>query len=292
MHPEPHERQKLERLLGGDGAGHAQHAEGAPDLVLQDDALGLEQRLPHLALVFHDLRDDADEVVDDLVLGLAERHLVGDLVEIPRGLGALAVQPAHGQVDLVHGLEHLLDLPGDDQGRQVQHDRDPHARPQIGGASRQVAELRGVRVVDALLEGIVDFVGEFERRPELEARPQALDPEMVLLVDHDADALVRRERHAARPLREGVVAADQVALHQELPFDVLHGRQVVVSHPGPERTILDGGADEPLDRGALLLGGAGQEGESGHVAGQPDAAAHDDIGLRTAAAEPLAGKHL
>ena len=74
--------------------------------------LSRSQRVPGLALVGDDLRNDLADLVQDGRLALAERHLVGDLVEVARRPAALAVQAAHRQVDLLQGPEDLFDLLG------------------------------------------------------------------------------------------------------------------------------------------------------------------------------------
>ena len=52
-----------------------------------------------------DLRQDLFQPLDDGRLGLAERHLVGDLENIAQRLGAFAVKSAHRQAELVDRLD-------------------------------------------------------------------------------------------------------------------------------------------------------------------------------------------
>ena len=114
--------------------------------------------VPGLPLVLHDLLDDLADLVEDLRLALAERHLVGDLVEVAERPAALAVEAADGQVDLLQGAEDLLDLLGQPEGRQVQHDAGPHAGADVGRAGGQVAELRAEGVGELRFEQVVDAV--------------------------------------------------------------------------------------------------------------------------------------
>jgi len=58
-------------------------------------------------------------LVEQRLLALAERHLVGDLVKVSGRPAALAVEAAYRQVDLLQGAEDLLDLLGLLQGRQM-----------------------------------------------------------------------------------------------------------------------------------------------------------------------------
>ncbi len=80
---------------------------------------------------------------------MAERDLVADLVEIALGLGAFAVEAADGEVDFLQAAEDFVDLPGDHQGRQVEHHADAKTGADIGGAGREVAEAVVVGVGDA-----------------------------------------------------------------------------------------------------------------------------------------------
>ena len=66
-------------------------------LVVERDRAIVHQRLARVMLVIDDLRDhDVLEVADDLFLGLAERGLVGDLVEIAGRFGACEFADACG----------------------------------------------------------------------------------------------------------------------------------------------------------------------------------------------------
>ena len=51
-----------------------------------------------------------------------------------------------------------------------------------------------------------------------------LDPQMVFLVDHQADLLVAVDGHAAGALAFGVLAADQLPLDEELAVDAFPAR--------------------------------------------------------------------
>ena len=78
--------------------------------------------------------------LDQFLFAAAQGDLVADLVEIAHRLRAFAVQAADRQADLLQAAEDLLDLPRDDQGRQVQHHAHPHAGADVGGAGGQVAQ--------------------------------------------------------------------------------------------------------------------------------------------------------
>ena len=126
--------------------------------------IGLEQLLAGVELLVDDRREDAVQVLDDALLALAERGLVGDLEDAAAGVGALAEQAAHGHAELVDGADDLFHLAGDDERRQVHHGRGADAGAEVGRARGQVAELRRERVVHVLLEVGIELV---DRRPDL-----------------------------------------------------------------------------------------------------------------------------
>src|SRR5262249_3596307 len=82
---EAHARQQVHRLLGGHHRGRAERAVGAGDAVLQRLPALAQQGGAGLAFVHDDLRDDLADLAEDGRLALAERHLVGDLVEVAGG---------------------------------------------------------------------------------------------------------------------------------------------------------------------------------------------------------------
>jgi hypothetical protein len=48
--------------------------------------------------------------LDDIGLRLTQSHLIGYLEDVPQRFRALAVKSAHGQSELVHRLDDLIDL--------------------------------------------------------------------------------------------------------------------------------------------------------------------------------------
>ena len=94
------------RLLHAEQPRAAQHAQGPVGLVVDHRPTLLEQRPPGVALVVDDPRHDLSfELVHKHVLALAQRGLVGDLVQIARGVGALAVELlSHARLGVLLGL--------------------------------------------------------------------------------------------------------------------------------------------------------------------------------------------
>ena len=172
-----------------------------------------------LPLVVDDDRHDVADLLDQVLFAAAEGDLVADLVEIAHRLRAFAVQAADRQADLLQAAEDLLDLPGDDQGRQVQHHAHPHARADVGRAGGQVAELLVEGVGDVLLDEVVDAVDLLPDALQVQAALHDLHAEVVFLVDHQAELLAAVDGHGAGALALGVLAADEVPLDEQLPID-------------------------------------------------------------------------
>ena len=95
--------------------------------------------------------------LDDVRFRLAQGHLVGDLENIAQRLGAFAVKAAHGQAQLVDGLDDLVDLLGQHQPRQMQHGADADAGAEIGRAGGQVTQFRA--------ESVIEFASPTRYRP-------------------------------------------------------------------------------------------------------------------------------
>ena len=166
-----------------------------------------------MPFIFNDARNDVPNLVENLYLALAQRHLVGDLVEISRGPAAFSIQAPHGQVDFLERPKDLLDVLDHHQRGQVQHDARAHARADVGRAGRQVAEFLGEGVTHALFEQIVDPVNVLPGLVQSEAAAHHLKAKVILFIDHKADGFVRAEGDAARPVGGGQLSADELPLH-------------------------------------------------------------------------------
>ena len=102
----------------------------------------------------------------------------------------------------------LVDLSRDDQRRQVQHHADADAGADVRGTGRQEAEPRMEREIDLLGNQVVDLVNVLPGVDQVQAAVHHLDPQMIFLIDHQADLLVTVDGHAAGPFAIGVFAAD------------------------------------------------------------------------------------
>ena len=72
----------------------------------------------------------------------------------------------------------------------MQHHGCPHTRTQVGRTLGQVTKLRIVRKVQGLTEQGVDTVSGLGSLFEGHAFPQHLDAQVILLVNHDGNALI------------------------------------------------------------------------------------------------------
>ncbi len=147
---------------------------------------------------------------------------------------------------------------------------------------RQMIGQKGVDAVD-LLPGVL----------QIEPAVHDLDPQVIFLVDHQADLFAAVDGHAAGSLAFGVFAADQLPLDQELPVDDLEfvdvrGTPVRRCRESDAVDLQDCFAQRRLDIGAVLLAGPADEREVRQIPGQANAAADDDVRLRSGAPQPFA----
>ena len=279
---------QVHRLFGTDRLRGPQDAVGPAHAVVQVLLAFLDQELPGLPFVVDDHRHDVVDLLDQFVFAAAQGDLVADLVEVAHRLRAFAEQAAHGQADLLQAAKDLFDLPRNDQGRQVQHHAHPHAGADVRGAGRQVAQPFVEGVGDLLFDGVVDGVDLFPDAVQVEAALHDLDPQMVFLVDHEAEFLGLVDGHGPAALAFGVLAADEVPLDQQLAIDAFEFIDGDIEQIGRNLGSDDAVAEDPLDLHAVLGRGPADEREFGQVPRQADPAADDDVGLGAVASEPLA----
>jgi hypothetical protein len=276
---EPQQRQEVHRLARAEQVAVLEDAVGAPDLVEHLARIAFEQLGPGVQLVLDDGFKHAAQALDDVLLGLAEGRLVGNLEDAAARVGTLAEEPAHDHAQLVHGAHDLLHLPGDDQRGQVHHGGGPHAGAEIGRAGRQVAQRRRKGVVQLLLQRGVELGDGVPRLPELESGAQHLDAEVVLLVDHHGERLVLADDHARPALRAAEFAADQVALDEDLAFQLRELVDGNVQRPLHLRGAGDRPAAQRQQVGALGLFGPAGKGPAREIARQAHAGHEHDRGL-------------
>ena len=170
----------------------------------------------------------------------------------------------------------------------MQHHAGPHPGADVGRAGGQVAELVAEGVTDALFQHVVNAVDLLPGLVEGEAAANDLQAQVVLLVDHQADRLLRGDGDAARPLGGSQLTADKLTFHQELAVEGVQAGDVQVAEGGVQVEPADALAQHRLDLGLLVAARPVGEGEGGQVAGQADPAGNDDVGFRPRPAQPFA----
>ena len=108
--PHPHARQQQHRFFAGDRVSGFQNSISPTDLVVQHLAAFCQEGLTGFSFIFDELGDHVGKALDQFRLALAQSLLVGDLIEIAVGLGALAVQATDGEVDFLEGAEEFVEM--------------------------------------------------------------------------------------------------------------------------------------------------------------------------------------
>src|SRR5690606_33836839 len=209
----------------------AQQAIGPPDLVFYDGRRIAQQHAARLLLVLYHLTDDLLQVFDQVFLTLAQRRLVRDLEEVADHLGSFAVEPAEREPQLVDTLQDLGNLLRQDQSRQVDQDRGTQPRTHVRGTARQVAVLLVVRKGQQSAELLVQLIEPVIRSGQPQPGGEHLQPQVVLLVDHEAERVIRSQEQPCaldrrRVLLAGQLPGDQVPLQEHPPGERREGRNV------------------------------------------------------------------
>src|SRR5712671_7236626 len=108
--------------------------------------------------MFYDLRKNLVQPFDDAGFGLAECHLIRHLENVAQRFGALAIKPADGEAQLVHGLDDGVDLLVKDETGEVQHGTDPDASAEVGGAGGEIADLGAEGVIEFSFKGSIGLI--------------------------------------------------------------------------------------------------------------------------------------
>ena len=162
----------------------------------------------------------------------------------------------------------------------MQHDRGTHARAGVGGTGGKIPQL-GIKAEGAYrLQTSFHAESHVRRGFQIQARPNGLNAQVILLVDHDAHAAVLPDQRGAGfgPLHK--VAADQVLFHQLEPLDIgqiAHEVQVIVFFPAAESGLRPLNAQPGIFRPVPV-----EEGKIKIVSGKPHPAGNDHIDRRIA----------
>ena len=133
---------------------------------------------------------------------------------------------------MIHGIDDLVHVLGHNQAGQVHHCGSPHARAQVSGTSREKAQFTVIGVADRRFNAGIECVDALPDSAEVQARPQNLNAQMILLVDHDATVPVFGQNDPGTLLDLRKLGTDQMLLDQNLAVQFaqvidFHGKRVV-----------------------------------------------------------------
>src|ERR1700730_17098603 len=106
----------------------------------------------------------------------------------------------------------------------MKHGGGAHAGADVRRTRRQITEPRVVGEIELRFERAVYFVDELERALQLQTGPDRLHPQMIFFIHHDAQGLAAIHDDRAADTLRGVLAADEMALDEDL---LLEGRKVL-----------------------------------------------------------------
>src|SRR5690606_40776679 len=134
---------------------------------------------------------------------------------------------------------------------KVDQNRGPQTRSDIGRTARKIPVLLMIRERESDTQLLVELVYTMERFMEPESGQDRLHPQVVLLVDHDADCILRTHEEARsarwRLAREaGQLTRYQVAFVEQPAAERRHGGKLVAG-AGGEGGLLDRAAHELQD---------------------------------------------
>ena len=119
---------------------------------------------------------------------------------------------------------------------------------------------------------------------------EALDPEVILLVEHHPDPLLDQHRgprsHPAVGVETGQLLAHEVPLVQQLPVDPVQPVQPEPGGPAEQHRLPGRALDRSQDLLALGLGVPSLEHVAGQVPGQPDPGGEHQMARRPAGVQP------
>jgi hypothetical protein len=187
---------------------------------------------------------------------------------------SLPVQPPECQPDLGQALQHLRDFLGEHQAGEVDEHRGSQPGAHVGRARGKITEF-GVKCESkSLSQFSVQPIHLGVHRLQREARMEALNAEMVLLVEHHPDPVLDQHRgartHPSVRIQPRQLLAHEMPLVQQLPLGAVEPVEPELGRVAQEYRLpsrpLDGGQDVL----PLRLGGASLEHAPRQVPREPD----------------------
>ncbi len=228
------------------------------------------EEIAGFALVIDEHRHDVGNLFREFFFALAEGDLVADLVEIALGLRAFAVEAADGEVDFLQAAEDFVDLPGDHERWQMEHDAYSQTGADVGRAGGEIAEPVVVGVCNAGFDEVIELVDLLPGGPKIETALEDLNPQVVLFVNHHAHLLALIDEHRPSAFGVGMLAADELPFDQELTIDGFQRADIDVDQLAGEfakfMQLFDSAAKDFSDFGAVGIGRPRDEWKIGQIA--------------------------
>ena len=135
-----------------------QQSISSADLIEQVVIAVFNKHVTSFTFVTNHRGHDGTDMLHQRLFGFAECDLIANLIEVSHGLRAFPVQASDGEVDFLQAIKNLVNLSRDYECRKMQHNANTHAGSNIGGASGQVTKVWVERVVQLLLDVVIDGV--------------------------------------------------------------------------------------------------------------------------------------
>ena len=150
----------------------------------------------------------------------AKSCLVADLIEVPHELRSFAEQSTDCDIDFVQSPKNFVNLFGCDQCGQMKHHTYPQTRTYIGWTGSKVPQSLRKGVSQLAFELIVELVHALPCGLQVQATLYHLDTQVILFIDHDAEALVGIQDDGTGTLAFVQLMADQLSFHQKLAIEI------------------------------------------------------------------------
>ena len=135
----------------------------------------------------------------------------------------------------MQATENLVDLPRNDQSRQMQHHTDANAGANVRRAGCQIAPPWRKGVWHNFFNLIVYHLDLLPRTAQVEATVHALNTEVVFFVDHQTHLFEYVDGNAAGSLRISMLAANQLPFDQKLTVHFFQVTNIDVFKPTANR---------------------------------------------------------
>ena len=215
---------------------------------------------------------DAVQMIQEIFLTLSQGGLVRYLEEVPHKLGTFAVQTARGEPDLGDPPQRPLDFLRQHEAWKMKQRRCSQSCADVGGTGSQETEFVVIGQLEEATEFLVQLVDPVPTFHQPQPGHQALQPQVVFLVDHDRHRVAAGHRHAHPAVRRGLpdqFARDKSSLKEDLlrsPAQFIHAHEGRVRR---KRTAIHRPGHGPEDDFAIPGARPADVAVSLKVTGQP-----------------------